>query len=114
MVSVQNMLDQYRHHFTIVFRNLGQWPNRVTYYEPEYPYTILFEPNFCALVPRSFGKAVIVFTSHLDLTWDKGLGLKFFRGVAPRLAEFGRPISLKIRMPTFWISRTARDWWKCT
>ncbi|GFX09115.1 uncharacterized protein TNCV_4166941 [Trichonephila clavipes] len=30
-------------------------------------------------VPRSFGKTVIAFTSHLDLTWDKGVDLKFFR-----------------------------------
>ncbi|GFX71117.1 uncharacterized protein TNCV_3648821 [Trichonephila clavipes] len=30
-------------------------------------------------VPRSFGNTVIVFTSHLDLTWDKGVDLKFFR-----------------------------------
>ncbi|GFX14480.1 uncharacterized protein TNCV_1616631 [Trichonephila clavipes] len=48
-------------------------------HEPEYPYTIFFEPNFGMHVPRSFGKTVIVFTSHLDLTWDKGVDLKFFR-----------------------------------
>ncbi|GFU02131.1 hypothetical protein TNCV_533391 [Trichonephila clavipes] len=36
-------------------------------------------PNFGVHVPRSFGKTVIVFTSHLDLTWDKGVDLKFFR-----------------------------------
>ncbi|GFX70764.1 hypothetical protein TNCV_1337261 [Trichonephila clavipes] len=45
----------------------------------KYPYTILFEPNFVVLVPRSFGKTVIVFTSHLDLTWENGVDLKFFR-----------------------------------
>ncbi|GFU58524.1 uncharacterized protein TNCV_4894581 [Trichonephila clavipes] len=39
----------------------------------------LFEPNFGARVPRSFGKTVIVFTSHLDVTWDKGVDLKLFR-----------------------------------
>ncbi|GFX42133.1 hypothetical protein TNCV_2135481 [Trichonephila clavipes] len=36
----------------------------------------LFEPNFGVHVPRSFGKTVIVFTSHLDLTWDKRSRLK--------------------------------------
>ncbi|GFW95400.1 uncharacterized protein TNCV_2971221 [Trichonephila clavipes] len=30
-------------------------------------------------VPRSFEKTVIVFTSHLDLTWDTEVDLKFFR-----------------------------------
>ncbi|GFW07717.1 uncharacterized protein TNCV_3918501 [Trichonephila clavipes] len=79
MVSVQHLLDQCRHCTTIVFGNLGRRPDRVTYYEPEYPYTVFFEPNFGMHVPRSFGKTVIVFTSHLDLTWDKGVDLKFFR-----------------------------------
>ncbi|GFU73978.1 uncharacterized protein TNCV_3784931 [Trichonephila clavipes] len=46
MVSVQHLLDQCRHRTTIVFGNLGRWPDRVT---------------------------------HLDLTWDKGVDLKFFR-----------------------------------
>ncbi|GFV34523.1 uncharacterized protein TNCV_1448291 [Trichonephila clavipes] len=54
-------------------------PDRVTYYASEYPYTLFFEPNFGVHVPRSFGKTVIVFTSHLDLTWDTGVDLKFFR-----------------------------------
>ncbi|GFU21043.1 uncharacterized protein TNCV_4895221 [Trichonephila clavipes] len=69
-------------------------------------------PNFGVHVPRSlsFGKTVIVFTSHLNLTWDKGVNLKFFRVGLPRLAEFEKPSSLKIRMPTLWVSRTARDW----
>ncbi|GFV70261.1 uncharacterized protein TNCV_2513601 [Trichonephila clavipes] len=49
------------------------------YYEPEYPYTIRCDPIFGVHVPRSFGKTVIVFTSHLDLTWDKEVDLKFFR-----------------------------------
>ncbi|GFT70703.1 uncharacterized protein TNCV_4627151 [Trichonephila clavipes] len=44
-----------------------------------YPYTIIFEPNFGVHIPRSFGKTVIVFTSHLDLTWDKGVELRFFQ-----------------------------------
>ncbi|GFV70269.1 uncharacterized protein TNCV_2513681 [Trichonephila clavipes] len=79
LVSVQHLLDQCRHRTTIVFGNLGRWPDRVTYYESEYPYTIFFEPNFGVHVPRSFGKTVIVFTSHLDLTWDKGVDLNFFR-----------------------------------
>ncbi|GFU48693.1 uncharacterized protein TNCV_4752031 [Trichonephila clavipes] len=81
MVSVQNLLDQCRHCTIIVFGNLGRWPDRVKYYEPEreYPYTILFEPNFGVHVLCSFGKKVIVFTSHLDLTWYKGVDLKFFR-----------------------------------
>ncbi|GFU91685.1 uncharacterized protein TNCV_2454551 [Trichonephila clavipes] len=57
----------------------GRWPDRVTYYVPEYPYTIFFEPIFGVHVSRLFGKTVIVFTSHLDLTWDKGVDLKFFR-----------------------------------
>ncbi|GFV75391.1 uncharacterized protein TNCV_1482371 [Trichonephila clavipes] len=56
MVSVQHLLDQYRQRTTIVFGNLGRWPDRVTYYEPDYPYTILFEPNFGVHIPRSFGK----------------------------------------------------------
>ncbi|GFT06257.1 uncharacterized protein TNCV_800641 [Trichonephila clavipes] len=79
MVSVQHLLDQCRHRTTIVFGNLCRWPYRVTYYESEYPYTIFFEPNFGVHVLRSFGKTVIVFTSHLDLTWDKGVDLEFFR-----------------------------------
>ncbi|GFV82901.1 hypothetical protein TNCV_1179161 [Trichonephila clavipes] len=45
MVSVQSLLDQCRHRTTIVFGNLGQWPDRVTYYEQEYPYNIFFELN---------------------------------------------------------------------
>ncbi|GFT90172.1 uncharacterized protein TNCV_1347731 [Trichonephila clavipes] len=72
MVSVKSLLDQCRHRTTIVFANLGRWPDRVTYYEQDSPYTIVFEPNFCVHIPRSFGKMVIVSTSHLDLTWDKG------------------------------------------
>ncbi|GFX14991.1 uncharacterized protein TNCV_4897591 [Trichonephila clavipes] len=56
MVSVQHLLDQCRQRTTIVFGNLGRWPDRVTYYEPDYPYTILFEPNFGVHIPRSFGK----------------------------------------------------------
>ncbi|GFT78958.1 uncharacterized protein TNCV_3093421 [Trichonephila clavipes] len=75
MVSVQHLLDKCRHRTPIVFGNMG----RVTYCESEYLYTIFFEPNFGVHVPRSFGKTVIVFTSHLDLTWDKGIDLKFFR-----------------------------------
>ncbi|GFU15914.1 hypothetical protein TNCV_2368451 [Trichonephila clavipes] len=39
----------------------------------------LFEPNFGVHVPRSLGKTVIVFTSHLDLTWNNGVDIKFFR-----------------------------------
>ncbi|GFT96591.1 uncharacterized protein TNCV_5022361 [Trichonephila clavipes] len=49
MVSVQHLLDQCRHRTTIVFTNLGRWPDRVLYYD------------------------------HLELTWDKGVDLKFFR-----------------------------------
>ncbi|GFX14976.1 uncharacterized protein TNCV_4897441 [Trichonephila clavipes] len=79
MVSVQHLLDQCRQRTTIVFGNLGRWPDRVTYYESDYPYTILFEPNFGVNIPRSFGKTVIVFTSHLDLTWDQGVELRFFQ-----------------------------------
>ncbi|GFT40955.1 hypothetical protein TNCV_4953091 [Trichonephila clavipes] len=53
MVSVQHLLDQCRQRTTIVFGNLGRWPDRVTYYEPDYPYTILFEPNFgCTFLGR--------------------------------------------------------------
>ncbi|GFS98331.1 uncharacterized protein TNCV_2208661 [Trichonephila clavipes] len=85
MVSVQHLLDQCRQRTTIVFGNLGRWPDRVTYYEPDYSYTILFEPNFGVHIPRSFGKTVIVFTSHLDLTGDKGVELRFF--------QVGRPHS---------------------
>ncbi|GFW79322.1 uncharacterized protein TNCV_2477291 [Trichonephila clavipes] len=79
MISVPLLLVQCRHRTTIMFGNLGRWSDRVTYYEPEYPYTILFEPNFDVQVPRSFGKTVIVLTSHLELTWDKGVDLKFIR-----------------------------------
>ncbi|GFV60028.1 uncharacterized protein TNCV_874361 [Trichonephila clavipes] len=45
MVSVQHLLDQCRHRTPIVFGNLRRWPDRVTYYEPEYPYTIFFNPT---------------------------------------------------------------------
>ncbi|GFX56593.1 hypothetical protein TNCV_5035121 [Trichonephila clavipes] len=45
MVSVQHLLNQCRHCTTIVFGNLGRWPDRVTYYEPDYPYTILLNPT---------------------------------------------------------------------
>ncbi|GFT14867.1 hypothetical protein TNCV_3483241 [Trichonephila clavipes] len=45
---------------------------RVTYYKQDYPYTIIFESYFGVHSSRSFGKTVIVFTSHLDLTWDRG------------------------------------------
>ncbi|GFY06427.1 hypothetical protein TNCV_3652141 [Trichonephila clavipes] len=33
MVSVQHLLDRCPHRTTIVFGNLGRWPDRVTYYE---------------------------------------------------------------------------------
>ncbi|GFT80159.1 uncharacterized protein TNCV_2241351 [Trichonephila clavipes] len=56
MVSVNSLLDQCRHRTTIVFGNLGRWPDRVTYYEQDYPYTIIFEPNFGVHNPRLFGK----------------------------------------------------------
>ncbi|GFS88677.1 uncharacterized protein TNCV_1462651 [Trichonephila clavipes] len=88
MVSVTNLLDQCRHRTTIVFGNLGRWPNRVTYYEQDYPYTLIFEPNFGAHNPRSFGETVIVFTNHLDLTWDKGVELRYF--------QVGRPPSHRV------------------
>ncbi|GFX42418.1 hypothetical protein TNCV_1519821 [Trichonephila clavipes] len=52
MVSVQSLLDQCRHRTTIVFGNLGRWPDRVPYYEQYYPYTIIFEPNFGVPIPR--------------------------------------------------------------
>ncbi|GFS93734.1 uncharacterized protein TNCV_798541 [Trichonephila clavipes] len=89
MVSVQHLLDQGRHCSTIVFGNLGRWPDRVTYYEPDYPYTILFEPNFGVHIPRSFGKTVIVFTNHLDLTWDKGV-------VQCTYVNVERPLALRV------------------
>ncbi|GFW87057.1 hypothetical protein TNCV_1922831 [Trichonephila clavipes] len=46
MVLVQHLLDKCRHRTTIVFGNLGRWPDRITYYASEYPYTVFFEPNF--------------------------------------------------------------------
>ncbi|GFX75985.1 uncharacterized protein TNCV_1995391 [Trichonephila clavipes] len=55
MVSVQHLLDQCRQRTTIVFGNLGRWPDRVT---------------------------------HLDLTWDKGVELRFF--------QVGRPHSHRV------------------
>ncbi|GFU00047.1 uncharacterized protein TNCV_2345911 [Trichonephila clavipes] len=79
MVSVKSLLDQCRHRIPIVFGNLGRWLDRVTYYEQDCPYTIIFEPNPGVHIPRSFGKTVIVFTSHLDQTWDKGVKLRFFQ-----------------------------------
>ncbi|GFV08687.1 uncharacterized protein TNCV_4055711 [Trichonephila clavipes] len=88
MVSVKDLLDQCRHRTTIVFGNLGRWPDRVTYFEQDYPYTIIFETNFGVHIPRSFGNTVIVFTIHLDLTWDKGVELKFF--------QVGRPLSHRV------------------
>ncbi|GFV06363.1 uncharacterized protein TNCV_4625921 [Trichonephila clavipes] len=89
MVMVNSLLDQCRHCTSIVFGNLGRWPDRVTYYEQDYPYTIIFEPNFGVHIPRSFGKTVIVFTSYLDMTWDKGVELRFF--------QVGRPPSHRVR-----------------
>ncbi|GFY09880.1 uncharacterized protein TNCV_3698421 [Trichonephila clavipes] len=47
-----------------------------------------FEPNFGVHIPRSFGKTVIVFTSHLDLTWDQRVELRFF--------QVGRPPSHRV------------------
>ncbi|GFY09788.1 uncharacterized protein TNCV_3697501 [Trichonephila clavipes] len=88
MVSVQSLLDQCRHRSIIVFGNLGLWPYRITYYAQDYPYTIIFEPNFGVHIPRSFGKTVMVFPSHLDLTRDKGVGLRFF--------QVGRPPSHRV------------------
>ncbi|GFV08704.1 uncharacterized protein TNCV_4055881 [Trichonephila clavipes] len=88
MVSVQHLLDQGRHRTTIVFGNLGRWPDRVTYFEQDYPCTIIFETNFGVHSPRSFGKTVIVFTIHLDLNWDKGVELRFF--------QVGRPPSHRV------------------
>ncbi|GFW46569.1 uncharacterized protein TNCV_1936391 [Trichonephila clavipes] len=79
MVSVQNFFDQCRHRTTIVFGNLGRWPDRVTYYKQDYPYTVIFESNFAVHIPQPLGKMVIVFTSHLDMTWDKGVELTFFQ-----------------------------------
>ncbi|GFT68216.1 uncharacterized protein TNCV_373441 [Trichonephila clavipes] len=73
MVSVKSLLDQCRHRTNVVFGNLGRLPDRVTYYEQDSSYPIIFEPNFGVHIPRSFGKSVIVFTSHLNLTWDKGV-----------------------------------------
>ncbi|GFX58670.1 uncharacterized protein TNCV_249481 [Trichonephila clavipes] len=55
MVSVQHLLDQCRQRTTIVFGNLGRWPDRVT---------------------------------HLDLTWDQGVELRFF--------QVGRPHSHQV------------------
>ncbi|GFX70513.1 hypothetical protein TNCV_874871 [Trichonephila clavipes] len=52
MVSVKSLLDQCRHCTTIVFENLVRWPDRVTYYEQNYPYTIILEPNFGVHIPR--------------------------------------------------------------
>ncbi|GFU01466.1 uncharacterized protein TNCV_4877061 [Trichonephila clavipes] len=66
-----------------VIEPLNLSPDRVTYYEQDYPYTIIFEPNFGVHIPRSFGKTVIVFTSHLDLIWDKGFELRFFQECRP-------------------------------
>ncbi|GFS68927.1 uncharacterized protein TNCV_4569701 [Trichonephila clavipes] len=68
---------------------MGRWPDRVTYFEQGCPDTIIFEPNFIVHIPRSFRKTVIVFTSHLDLTWDKGVELRFF--------QVGRPPSHRVR-----------------
>ncbi|GFW36268.1 uncharacterized protein TNCV_4931301 [Trichonephila clavipes] len=77
VIKPLNLSIRNAHHYR--FGNLARWPDRVTYYEPDYPYTILFEPNFGVHIPRSFGKTVIVFTSHLDLTWDPGVELIFFQ-----------------------------------
>ncbi|GFT74804.1 uncharacterized protein TNCV_2516951 [Trichonephila clavipes] len=54
----------------------------------DYSYTIIFYPNFGVHIPQSFGKTVIVLTSHLDLTWDKGVELRFF--------QVGRPPSHRV------------------
>ncbi|GFX03247.1 hypothetical protein TNCV_1764501, partial [Trichonephila clavipes] len=42
-------------------------------------------------IPRSFGKTVIVFTSHLDLTWDPGVELKLGRPPSHRVWEAYQP-----------------------
>ncbi|GFU84144.1 hypothetical protein TNCV_4504431 [Trichonephila clavipes] len=47
-----------------------------------------FKPTFGVHILRSFGKTVIVFTSHLDLTRDKGVDLRFF--------QVGRPPSHRV------------------
>ncbi|GFX70242.1 uncharacterized protein TNCV_4616791 [Trichonephila clavipes] len=88
MVSLKSLLDQCRHRTTLVCGNLGQWPDRVMYYEQDYPYTVIFEPNFGVHIPRLLGKSVIVFMSHLDLTWDKWVELRFF--------QVGRPPSHRV------------------
>ncbi|GFT63832.1 hypothetical protein TNCV_4641961 [Trichonephila clavipes] len=59
-----------------------------------YPYTIIFETNFAVHIPRSFGKTVFLFTSHFDLTWDKGVELRFFqvgRPSSPRVSDAHQP-----------------------
>ncbi|GFW59454.1 hypothetical protein TNCV_1508991 [Trichonephila clavipes] len=60
MVSVQHLLTSVDSAPRSSLGNLGRWPDRVTYYEPDYPYTILFEPNFGVHIPRLGG----VSTSH--------------------------------------------------
>ncbi|GFX10868.1 hypothetical protein TNCV_3196291 [Trichonephila clavipes] len=46
MVSVQHLLDQCRYRATIVFGNLGRWPDRVMYYEPESRLKVLSSGSF--------------------------------------------------------------------
>ncbi|GFW02659.1 hypothetical protein TNCV_2456731 [Trichonephila clavipes] len=102
MVSVQHLLDQCRHRTTIVFGNLGRWPDRITYYASEYPYTLFLKPTLaCTFIWKNHHCVFESFGS------DVGVDLKFFR--VGHLAKFGR--RLKIRKPTLWISRIARDWW---
>lgn len=78
MASVQDLLEKCRNKTTVVYGNLGRWPDLVMYYQNDYPYTCYFEPSFGIHIPRRWGGTLVVFTSHLDLTWDDGVQLRFF------------------------------------
>ncbi|GFU72640.1 hypothetical protein TNCV_3026541 [Trichonephila clavipes] len=77
MVSVQHLLDQCRQRTTIVLGNLGRWPDRVTYYEPDYPYTILLNPILgCIFLGRLENGDCVYESFGFDST---GVELRFFQ-----------------------------------
>ncbi|GBN66861.1 hypothetical protein AVEN_202092-1 [Araneus ventricosus] len=78
MSSVQDLLEKCRNTTTVVYGNLGRWPDLVTHFQYDYPYTVYFEPSFGMHIPRRWGQTLVVFTSHLDLTWDEGVQFRLF------------------------------------
>ncbi|GFW41811.1 hypothetical protein TNCV_4980591 [Trichonephila clavipes] len=94
MVSVQHLLTSVDNapRSSWETRVGGRIESRIT--EPDYPYTILFEPNFGVHIPRSFENGDCVYELG-DLTWDPvGVELRFFQVGRSPLTEFGKRINL--------------------